>query len=74
MELKYSVVSSNSNPEYLDFWPYVAKAWKNLIELEPVLLYIDKDSPPEWVYDHGKVLYFQSIEEWDIAQLMYDCR
>jgi hypothetical protein len=68
MELKYSVVSSNSNPEYLDFWPYVAKAWKNLIELEPVLLYIDKDSPPEWVYDHGKVLYFQSIEEWDIVQ------
>jgi hypothetical protein len=68
MKLEYAVVSSNSNPEYLDFWPYVARAWKNLIGLEPVLLYIDKDAPPEWVHDHGKVLYFQSIDEWDIVQ------
>lgn len=68
MELKYAVVSSNSNPEYLDFWPYVAKAWKSLIGLEPVLLYIDEKEPPSWIYDHGKVYYFESIKEWDIVQ------
>ncbi len=68
MELKYSVVSSNSNPEYLDFWPYVAKAWKNLIGLEPVLIYIDKDSPPSWVHKHGRVFYLESIKDWDIVQ------
>jgi hypothetical protein len=68
MELKYAVVSSNSNPEYLDFWPYVARAWKNLIGLEPVLLYIDKDSPPSWVHEHGRVFYLESIKDWDIVQ------
>lgn len=68
MKLEYAVVSSNSNPEYLDFWPYVAKAWKNLIGLEPVLLYIDNAPAPDWVYDHGKVFYLESISEWDIVQ------
>ncbi len=68
MKLEYAVVSSNSNPEYLDFWPYVAKAWKNLIGLEPVLLYIDNAEPPAWVYEHGKVFYLESRNDWDIAQ------
>ncbi len=68
MKLEYAVVSSNSNPEYLDFWPYVAKAWKNLIGLEPVLLYIDNAAPPAWVYEHGKVFYLESRNDWDIAQ------
>ena len=68
MKLKYAVVSSNSNPEYLDFWPYVAKAWKSLIGLEPILLYIDENEPPPYVHEHGKVYYFKSLKEWDIAQ------
>jgi hypothetical protein len=68
MNLEYAVVSSNSNPEYLDFWPYVARAWKNLIGLEPVLLYIDNIEPPSWVYEHGKVFYLESRNDWDIAQ------
>jgi hypothetical protein len=67
MELKYAVVSSDSNPEYLDFWPYVARAWKR-IGIEPVLLYIDKESPNPIVYDHGRVIYLESIPEWSIAQ------
>lgn len=67
MELKYAVVSSDSNPEYLDFWPYVAKAWKR-IGIEPVLLYIDKQTPPESIHEHGKVIYLESIPEWSIAQ------
>ena len=68
MNLEYAVVSSNSNPEYLDFWPYVAKAWKGLIGLDPVLLYIDSNPPADWVYDHGKVYYLEARNDWDIAQ------
>ena len=68
MKLEYAVVSSNSNPEYLDFWPYVAKAWKNLIGLEPVLLYIDNSEPPAWVHEHGKVYYLVARSDWDIVQ------
>jgi len=70
MKLKYAIVSSNSNPEYLDFWPYVAKAWRELIGLEPVLMYIDNELPPEEVYQYGEVVYYQSIPTLylDIAQ------
>lgn len=68
MKLEYAVVSSNSNPEYLDFWPYVAKAWRDLIGLTPVLLYIDDNPPPLSVYDHGEVFYFKSINDWSIVQ------
>ena len=68
MNLEYAVVSSNSNPEYLDFWPYVAKAWKNIIGLEPVLIYIDSQEPPSWVHNYGKVYYLKALDNWDIAQ------
>jgi hypothetical protein len=67
MELKYAVVSSDSNPEYLHFWPYVAKAWKR-IGIEPVLLYIDKSPPSDEVHQYGQVIYLESISEWGIAQ------
>jgi len=67
MHLRYAVVSSNSNPEYLDFWPYVAKMWKR-IGLEPVLFYIDREGPPENVAEYGRVIFLESIPEWSIAQ------
>jgi hypothetical protein len=67
MKLKYAVVSSDSNPEYLDFWPYVAKAWRRL-GIEPVLLYIDSDPPPNNLEEYGKTFYLKSISEWSIVQ------
>jgi len=67
MNLKYAVVSSNSNPEYLDFWPYVAAAWKR-IGIEPVLLYIDPAGLPDNVAECGRTFYLESIPEWSIAQ------
>jgi hypothetical protein len=67
MKLKYSVISSDSNPEYLDFWPYVAKAWKR-IGIEPILLYIDKNPPSEDVMNYGRVIYLESINDWTISQ------
>ena len=67
MKLKYAVVSSDSNPEYLDFWPYVAKAWKR-IGIEPVLIYIDKEAPDSSVNSYGRVIYLESISDWTISQ------
>jgi len=68
MELKYAIISSNSNPEYLDFWPYVAKAWKERIGIKPVLFYIDPNPPREDLKSHGDVYYFRSVPDWDIVQ------
>ena len=39
MKIKYALMSSNANPEYLDFWPVAAKAWLDL-GITPVLFYI----------------------------------
>lgn len=62
MKLKYAVVSSDANPEYLHFWPYVAKAWKR-IGIEPILLYIDKEPPSNEANRYGQVIYLESIPE-----------
>ena len=67
MKLKYAVVSSNSNPEYLDFWPYVAKAWQR-IGIEPVLLYIDSNDPPSGTAECGMTFHLEPIPDWDIVQ------
>jgi len=67
MQLKYAVVSSNSNPEYLDFWPYVSKMWKK-IGIEPVLFYIDTNPPSNDVGQHGMTIFLESISNWEIAQ------
>ena len=39
MKIKYALMSSNANPEYLDFWPVAAKAWLD-VGITPVLFYI----------------------------------
>ena len=67
MILNYAVVSSNSNPEYLDFWPYVAKMWRK-IGIEPVLFYIDSTPPSDKVNEYGRTIFLESIPEWSIAQ------
>ncbi len=43
MDIKYAVVSSNSNREYLDFWPYVAREWKK-IGIETVIFYMGSEN------------------------------
>ena len=67
MKIKYAVVSSNSNPEYLDFWPYVAAMWQKL-GIEPVLIYIDSVCPPQNVAECGRTIHLESIPEWGIVQ------
>ena len=67
MYLKYAIVSSNSNSEYLDFWPSVSKAWKKM-DIEPLLLYIDPNPPSQNVIEQGDVIYLESIPEWSIVQ------
>lgn len=67
MVLKYAVVSSDSNPEYLDFWPYVAKAWRR-IGIDPILIYIDKDVCNRSLSEYGGIIDLESLDEWSIVQ------
>ena len=39
MEIKLVILSSDSNPTYIDFWPMVSRQW-NKIGIKPVLCYL----------------------------------
>jgi hypothetical protein len=41
------ILATNDNPTYIDFWPYAAKAWTQLIGVKPTLALI--------AHDHVKV-------------------
>ena len=43
MKLQKIVISCDSNPDYLDFWPIVSKQWYSLMGIRPTLCYIGND-------------------------------
>lgn len=47
LHLTHVLVASDLNARYLDFWPLVRRAWRDVVGLEPVLVLIaDDDSAP----------------------------
>jgi hypothetical protein len=67
MKLERAILSSNDNPKYLDFWPYVAKAWRELIGIEPVLFFIGEAGKVEKLSQHGQVIQVPVHPDWDIV-------
>lgn len=65
MQLTKAIVSSNENPRYLDFWPYVSKAWKDLIGIEPVLFFTGSLSRVAELSRWGRVIRVEESLEWD---------
>lgn len=55
MKIDKSIVSSNMNLDYLDFWPLVARVWKTKFNIEPVLLLICDENKEE-DSEFGKVI------------------
>lgn len=60
-KLKRALVASDTNPNYITFWPLVAKAWKKL-GLQPTLALI---APPEFEVNTscGEVIRFDPIPD-----------
>jgi hypothetical protein len=67
MILQKVILSSNDNPEYIDFWPGVAKAWREIIGIEPVLFFIGDQSKVESLSKHGQVIRVNPLSSWDIV-------
>lgn len=55
MKIKYSIMSSDSNKTYLDFWPIVSKIWKKKFNVTPILYYIDENHDIEIDETYGIV-------------------
>jgi hypothetical protein len=67
MKISKVILSSDSNPKYLDFWPYVSKAWKELIGIEPVLFFIGPINRVPELQSHGTVIHVEESSSWDIV-------
>lgn len=67
MKLTKAILSSDNNPKYLDFWPYVSKAWKDLIGIEPILFFIGPKEKVNDLQKHGTVIHVEESPLWDIV-------
>lgn len=64
MKIDKVILSSDANEEYLQFWPIVSKAWKNL-NIEPVLFYTGKNP----IYEEGvHNFHIENIDQTFAAQ------
>lgn len=55
MKIDIAVVSSTPDPFYLDFWPLIARTWRDVMDIEPVLIYTPNDGA-ELDDSHGKII------------------
>jgi hypothetical protein len=60
LTIKRVILATNDNPEYIQFWPYVARAWKQLIGVRPTLALIG-DHTVKVDETLGDVLRFEPI-------------
>ena len=61
MKIDYAIHSSDSNEMYLSFWPIVSKIWKLKFNIEPILIYIDKNQNLEIDETYGKVIRITEV-------------
>ena len=55
MKVEKVILASDLNPHYLQFWPLVSKAWKEIIGIEPELVLISEKMIPGLENENGNV-------------------
>lgn len=60
-KLNRVILATDANPDYIEFWPVVAKAWKEIIGIQPTLALIANDDV-QVDESLGDVIRFQPIE------------
>ena len=45
MKLKHCLVACNENTKYLRYWPYVKRAWKQIVGIDVTMVYIGESLP-----------------------------
>ena len=57
------IMSCDDNPYYLEFWPLVAKVWRERIGYEPVLVHVGETQVSD---EHGQVVSIKPDENYQI--------
>lgn len=61
LRIDRAIVSSDSNPTYLEFWPIIARAWQQLFNIRPTLIFIG-ETDKALDKTCGDVVLFQPIK------------
>ena len=61
LKLNRVILATDANPDYIEFWPIVAKAWKEIVGLKPTLALIAHDDI-EIDETLGEVLRFKPLD------------
>lgn len=62
MKINKVILSSDSNPLYLDFWPLVSKIWIEKFNIKPILLYVDENHDIDVSKEYGDVFKFKPVK------------
>ena len=56
-----AIIASDNNPIYYPFWNTVSKYWKEVIGIDPVLIFVGKESPSTLGLSdkYGEVVHFK---------------
>ena len=63
MKIESVILSSDSNPEYIDFWPMVSRQWHKT-GIKPVLCYLRAANDDKYISrEYGEVIDYDLVEE-----------
>jgi hypothetical protein len=62
MKIDYAIVSSDTDPYYLEFWPIVSRIWKVKFNITPVLFLVHDNPSVRVTEEYGKVVYFKPVD------------
>lgn len=65
MKIDYVLMGVNKNPLYLDFWPIVAKVWKEVFNITPVLGLISDEEFNIYEDGNGLIIKLKTIEGYN---------
>ena len=66
MKLSCALVACNDNPHYLQFWPYVKRAWWEIVGIPCVMVYVGH-TVPDSIKDDPAVIHFPPLDSWPTA-------
>ena len=79
MKIELVLVSSNENPEYYIFFPYIKNIWEQLLDCKCMLIYVGNVLPVELKEYRDDIIMFNPIENIHTAfiaqtvRLLYPC-
>jgi hypothetical protein len=66
MHLSAALVACNDNENYLQFWPLVKRAWKEVVGISCIMIYVAEEIP-KVLADDNAVIHFKPAKGWPTA-------